>query len=281
MKYLVLITLVTFSVVGAAPAFAETPANGEIMSTKTNGMTFKLGDALQLTIEDYNNGTQKNINTIKNTYPGILSPCGISYFDFVFLRGDHTNISTFDDLVAVKDDAINVVYDMLYNTISCPLGYFKSIKDVTLESNSHNATITYVNGNGEIEIKSQLIGIRQIHGVYGKESIRKQIVSNQILEYVENQTLPVGEYTIVAFSMSGKISKPLLIEVTNVANGSDKEVNYANFRNTGSEISFSCDNAGMTSKEACEFQHSVMIGVIGGIVSAVIGVPVVLFRKRK
>ena len=198
MRYCALLVLfIVFSLVSIIQVFAETLQPGETISTKTNGVTFKPGDTLQITIDDYNNGVQKNINQIKNIYPGILGPCGIAYFDFVFIRGDHTDLSTFDDLTAVRNDAINVLYHIPYDAYSCPLGYFKSIKTATLESNSHNATIVYVDGDGNraIEVKHPLLAVHQIEIPYG------------------DQSFSFGKYTIVAFSMSGKTGKPLLIEV--------------------------------------------------------------------
>jgi hypothetical protein len=252
-------------------------AHGEIVTAKTNGNSFNYGQTIQLTIEDYNNGP-KRFTTAIDKYPAIPSPCGIDYLDFVFLDGDHTDISSFDEILAAKNYSLNVVYGMPYSAASCPLGYFKSVKDATIQENSHEATITYVTANGPMETKADLITVYQIDHVYDKESTRKKIAPNQELEYVPSQILPVGKYTIVAFSMSGKISKPLLLEVTNQTR---INVSYLDLRNAASEFSYSCDGPGLTSKEACESQHLVFIGVIGGIISAIIATFMILFRRKK
>lgn len=197
------------------PAMAQTSATGETVSATTDAKTYHYGDTIQLTIEDFNQGATKTFKNMKSIYAGIPSPCGIDYVDFAFLPGDYTSISTYDDLVAIKDKELNVVYDKPYSIYFCPMGYLKSVQTADVGGNSHDANMTFDTPNGPFHMQRHLKTIYQIQNTYGKESLRKQVGPNETLEYVESQKLPVGKYTIITFTLSGEISKPTLIEITN------------------------------------------------------------------
>jgi hypothetical protein len=153
------------------------------------------------------------ITEFKNTYPGILNPCGIGYMDFVFLNGDYSKIKSFDELASLKDNALNVVHGAPYSMFLCPY-VVKKIDSVNFDAHSQNAVVKIVSKDGKtLEKNRTLVASYDITYMYG-QTLRKETAPDQELEYVESKTLPVGKYTIVAFSMSGKISKPLLIEIT-------------------------------------------------------------------
>lgn len=215
-----LILSVTLAINLTMPAFAQsaTVPPDEIVRAETDGKIYQYGKPIRLTIEDVNTGVKKDITAMKNVYAGIVGPCGLDYLDFVFLSGNYAKISSYDDLVAVKDNALNVVYDQPYNVYMCPIGYSKGVQKTSIEGNSREAMITFARSDGPVEMKRSLITVYEIQNIYGKESLRKQVGPNEELEYVESQTMPPGEYTIIAFTLSGEISKPLLIEVTNATN---------------------------------------------------------------
>lgn len=108
------------------------------------------------------------------------------------------------------------LYPQPYDIYSCPMGYTQHINSVSIIGNSHNATVSFTTSQGEkISRERTLMSIFNIHNVYGKETLHKQVSSDQELDYVDSKLLPVGKYTIIAFTLSGQISKPLIIEVVN------------------------------------------------------------------
>ncbi|MEO9362413.1 MAG: hypothetical protein ABI348_00800 [Nitrososphaera sp.] len=199
------------------PAFAQTAPQpvGEHLIANTNSTVYQYGQTIRLTIEDNNTGPRKDISTTKDTYAGVVGPCGVDYLDFAMLKGDYTEtITTYDQLAALRNDALNVVYANPYDQFMCPMGYSMQIQHATIKSDSHNATISFVTPKGEsISRERNLISVIDIQNLYGKTTLHKQVAPGQILDSVDSQVLPVGKYTIVAFSLSGEISKPLLIEV--------------------------------------------------------------------
>ncbi|MEM2159761.1 MAG: hypothetical protein QXN55_02265 [Candidatus Nitrosotenuis sp.] len=246
----------------------------------TDGRIFKYGDTIRLTIESTNTGPQKQVpsSSIRNVYPGIVSPCGQDYIDFAFLAGDHTNISSFDELAALKGNALNVVYDQPYDAYMCPFGYYKAVEKATLQTNSHDATITFNTPNGQLDVDRHLITVYEIQNLYGK-TIREQVGPNEWRDYVESQTLPVGKYTIVAFTLSGEISKPLLIEVTDSKNttiigmsegSSITQTSFFNPPNTGLlsllTIPFAFGGVLMASRQNRNLSSSLKLGLVFAIV---------------
>jgi hypothetical protein len=61
------------------------------------------------------------------------------------------------------------------------------------------------------------------------ETLTKQISENQTLEYRDSNLLQSGKYTIFAYSMSGQISKPIVVEITNVTT---TPTSYSSLSNT-------------------------------------------------
>lgn len=104
---------------------ASTPMNGsqtgEILEAKTDSAIYNYGDIIHLTVDDSNLGSRNEISSFRSEYPGIKPPCGIGYFDYSFLKGDHTNITNFDQLLSAKNDTLNVQYSVPYVSVSgCP-----------------------------------------------------------------------------------------------------------------------------------------------------------------
>jgi hypothetical protein len=193
-------------------AFADpnTIQNGEQLGVKLDKNVYQYGDTIHLTINDMNSASTQSISTFKTDYAGIDEPCGVKYMDFAFLNGDHTNIQSYDDLVAAKINVLNVAQGIPYDAIMCIRGNTDHLNSVTIEGNSNNATVTMTTTQGKTVIEQgQLITSYDISKVYGKT------VYNQTAEYKENSVLPAGKYTVVAFTLSGQISKPVLIEVVN------------------------------------------------------------------
>ncbi|HYL67007.1 MAG TPA: hypothetical protein VEU72_07630 [Nitrosopumilaceae archaeon] len=197
--------------------FAQTTPiqNSEQISVKLDKNIYQYGDTIHLTIHDVNAGPKQVITAFKNNYAGINGPCGVQYFDFAFLSGDQTKIQNYDDLVAVKTNALNVIYANPYDMVLCPRGYTDHLDKMSVNNNSDDVTITTIKSNGDsVTLQDNLISKYEISKVYGN-TLYKQIDQNTTLEYKESKTLPAGKYTVIAFTLSGQISKPTLIEIVN------------------------------------------------------------------
>lgn len=59
------------------------------------------------------------------------------------------------------------------------------------------------------------------------------------------------------------------------------EVNYVDFRDSNASVNLGCSDVGFSSKESCELQRAQFIGLIGIAIAALIGVPIVLFNRKK
>ncbi|PJB96775.1 MAG: hypothetical protein CO079_09130, partial [Nitrosopumilales archaeon CG_4_9_14_0_8_um_filter_34_10] len=59
------------------------------------------------------------------------------------------------------------------------------------------------------------------------------------------------------------------------------EVNYVDFRNSNASVNLGCSDVGLSSKESCELQRAQFIGLIGITIAVLIGVPIVLFNRKK
>lgn len=208
----------------ATSVFAQTSTNSELVRAETNGRIFQYGDTVKLTIEDINIGPQKDVTTMKEKYAGVVSPCGIDYVDFAMLSGDQSTIQTYDELAVLGDKSLNVVYSKPYQFYACPFGVFHGVSKASLEADSRHSTISYVTDNGQINMKRELITVYEIQNVYGKEALEKQISPEESIRYVDSQPLPVGKYTIIAFTLSGNISKPIVIEITNATGNAPQVV---------------------------------------------------------
>lgn len=206
-----------FAVGNILPSFAQTQSI-DILSTTSDKNLYNQGEKIQLEIRKPSISQQKVITDLKTEYAGIVSPCGIAYFDFAFLEGDHSNITTYEQLVAVKDKTLNVLYSQPYNAYLCPTGYVKTIEHVT-DNPSKGKTISTVmtSDNNKIDIDVSDAMRFDITHVYGKESLRKQVGLNEVLEYVDSKPIPLGKYTVIAFTIDGNISTPVLIEVSDTA----------------------------------------------------------------
>jgi len=190
----------------------------DVLSAASDKNLYNQGEKIQLDIRKPFILQQKVITDLKTEYAGIVSPCGVAYFDFVFLEGDHSNITTYEQLVAVKDKTLNVLYSQPYNAYLCPTGYVKTIEKVTGDP-SKGKTISTVmtSDNNKMNIDVSDVMRFDITHIYGKESLRKQVGPNEVLEYMDSKPIPLGKYTVIAFTMDGNISTPLLIEVSDTA----------------------------------------------------------------
>lgn len=191
-------------------------STGETVEAKSDKTIYRYGDTIHLTISDTNYGPQKVISTFKSTYAGIGGPCGIQYLDFVFLNGDYTGIRNYDEITSEKNNTLNVVYSSPHELVSCPY-VLRDIRNVTMDSNSNHVTIFSGSGNRTDKMEEDLITVYNIDHMYDKKTSYKQISKDKTEMYVSSQLIPQGKYTIIAFTLSGEIGKPLLIQIGNAS----------------------------------------------------------------
>lgn len=183
---------------------------------KTNKIVYGYGEPILLNITLYNSGSQPiNISSSDlKPYAGLSHSCSNkSYIDFLMINGSYSanEIQTYDDLFQLKSKAI-YVYDPPFNLHSC-LIYLREPKSVQIAPDNGNVTITFFEGR-----TSNFTGTSTYPHSFqydirheSKEGMR----SGSSIPYVKSvEPLPIGKYTIVAFAMSGQISKPIEIEVT-------------------------------------------------------------------
>jgi hypothetical protein len=135
---------------GSTSVFAQTVGsnqNVETANASTDKNIYNYGDTIHLSISDTVTAPA-DILTFKNNYPGIVGPCGINYMDFAFLKGDYTNVKTFDDLVAIKSNVINVVYASPYDMVNCMKGYTDHLNHVSIGSDG-SSTMTVTTNHGK------------------------------------------------------------------------------------------------------------------------------------
>src|SRR5437660_79775 len=145
MKTLHSVLLAIASITIAATASFLMSANytdNEIISSQTSKKIYHYGEKIQLEISDTNLGPKKEISDFKTVYAGDPRPCGEGYFDFVFLKGDFSKISTYDELVTVKNNTLNVVYSFPFNAVMCPI-VLRAIHHITMDAYSSHITILY------------------------------------------------------------------------------------------------------------------------------------------
>ncbi len=188
-------------------------STGELVEAKTDKTIYQYGDTIHLQISDTNYGPEKAISTFKSNYAGIKGPCGTEYFNFAFLKGDYTRIGNYEELVNASNDTLNVVYSTPLELVSC-LYTLENYRNATIDSNSNHITIFYGAGNQANKMDGKMITLYNIDHVYGKTTSYKQISKDKTGIYLTSQTIPKGKYTIIAFTLWGEISKPLLISVT-------------------------------------------------------------------
>lgn len=186
--------------------------DGEILTAITDKKTYHYGETITLEVSDFNSGPKKEISDIKSTYAGDKGPCGISYFDFVFLRGDHTDIQNYDQLAAAKNYTLNIRYPSPFDVISCPY-YHSEINHVAMEPFSSHGMVYYSDPGSPEKFEMDFQYVYNIDKMYSKGPVYKQTTPDTTQEYMEEQKIPCGKYTIIAFDLSGKISKPDMIEV--------------------------------------------------------------------
>jgi hypothetical protein len=186
--------------------------DGEIISAQTNKLMFHYGEPITLQILDFNTWVGKDISNIENTYAGDPSPCGEAYFDFVFLKGDHSDIRNYDQLVLAKNNTLNVKWGTPFDVIMCPY-LVENISHVIMDPFSSHVAIFFGNGKNPNKIDENLLSFSKLDHVYDKKPSYKQISANTTQEYIGSQIIPSGKYTIIAFNLAGKISKPILITV--------------------------------------------------------------------
>ncbi|MEM3001085.1 MAG: hypothetical protein QXP41_02690 [Candidatus Nitrosocaldus sp.] len=189
------------------------PATEQVI-VSTNGTFFAQGDTIELRLSIINTtGQVLTINTFKKEFAGIIGPCGIGYFDFVFIRGSYPNIATYEDLLSLKDKLINVRWPNPY-TSTCMSGYVEGIAYVEIPPNSPDARITYIDRYGEpFTLSRNLTDEFRINKYYDQFDTYEQVSPTEVRVYRASHLLEPGEYTIVGFTLAGTISKPVVITV--------------------------------------------------------------------
>ena len=183
------------------------------------------GETIPLNVTIFNSGNQIiNLSSSDlKPYAGLGYSCaGVMYFDFLVLDGDYSKeITSYDDLLRLKEKALYVL-DPPFRPHSCLLPYIQTINSVTIYpgvavmpdypfgDGDSRFTINYVTKTGSTDSR---IG-SALPYAYLREVYEGGIDNSTGRSYTEgNQLLPPGKYTVVAFTMSGQISKPLVLEV--------------------------------------------------------------------
>ncbi len=213
-----------------------------------NGERFRQGEPISIISEvRLNNGEEIIIDKFKTKSPTLPSPCGQLYLDFIFLRGSHEDISSYENLIDLQENEINVKYPHARKT--CMTGFHgetTSIKispSITQELSQQEiinfelsrpglidklfsspsspsfkfskSIETYKTGSGgeKVTERDLKIMIHDITKYYDVEETMEEIGENKYKRYRASHILEPGEYTVVGFTQSGVISEPKIITI--------------------------------------------------------------------
>lgn len=220
----------------------------ERVTVITNGQDFAKGEPVAIFIQGtIPESTNVTVDNFQSEYPIAEGPCGITYMNFAFLRGAHPNISSYDDLLKLKDYALNVKYPAAKGYVSCMIqsaGIDSAelspsvTKDIPPEelANVDSRTLTKIFGDSkpsvtysQAKVTYKLEGYAEetktieyslvdfykgITQYYDEEVTREAISSDETRVFRASHELEPGQYTIVGFTMSGAVSEPIVITIS-------------------------------------------------------------------
>jgi len=200
----------------ASPLTAFAQIQGESLNISTDKKTYGYNQTIYLNMEDFNNGPAQTISTFEsNPAVGFEDPCGLPYVGFDFLQGNYSSIHDYGQLVSMNGKSLNVLVPVPANIVSCPFTV-KSYQKVVINETSHNATMTVLDNQGiTMNHKMKLSATIPILYEYSTQVLEKKISPDTTYYYRDKQSLPAGTYTIIGFTQSGQISKPIVIEIAN------------------------------------------------------------------
>jgi hypothetical protein len=193
----------------------------EVVSVSTNATIYRYGDTIHLVVQDYNPAFLPIDISDRDMkpYAGLPEYCGDKpYLTFMMFPGDYSkNITNYDQLFSLRGVALNVVNKNPGLGVDCPI-LEEPIRSVLIYGNSNHATITTSPATGNSDKPTSSAERNLIEQLNIQKSYPKDIVTNPNYRYanntaVEGQLLPIGKYTIVGFTLSGQISKPLVIDI--------------------------------------------------------------------
>jgi hypothetical protein len=197
---------------------------GDIVSVSTNATIYHYGDTIHLKVEDNNTGptTIRYSQNDMKPYAGLPLNCANeTYLAFDMLPGDYSkkNITNYDSLLHLKDKALNVINKYPPDAVMC----FKltgNVQSINIYGYSNHATITTASPFGSKSKYPPETEDRNLIEQYDiQRAYPQDIMTNPKYHYSDSaelngQLLQPGKYTFVAFTLSGQISKPVVIEIT-------------------------------------------------------------------
>jgi hypothetical protein len=193
--------------------------------TNDNRAVYGYGEIIPLNVTFFNAGDQIiNLSSSDlKPYAGLGYSCaGVMYYDFIVLDGDYSKeVRNYDDLLRLKDKAIYVV-DPPFRPHSCLLPYIQSINSVVIypgvleipdnplfSDGDSKFTINYVTKSGSTD--SRLGSV--LPNLYLRDVYEGSINNETGTASSQSKLLPPGKYTVVAFTLSSQMSKPLVLDV--------------------------------------------------------------------
>jgi hypothetical protein len=186
--------------------------------TDDNRTRYQYGAMVPLNITLFNASNRYLYVTSKDMkpYAGLAHECANeTYFDFVVLQGTYSNISSYNDLLKLKDKAI-YVQDPPFLAHSCFFPYIQKIDAATIKPFAGN-------GNGDSKFRIYYTDKEGSHNTRDVHTFPTlDYIKNEYIEHIDKTTgkiyavvepLPAGRYTIVGFTLSGQISNPLVIQI--------------------------------------------------------------------
>lgn len=243
-----MLCIIMFTLSSTTHAFAT---GEEIIEVKVNGNSFKQGDPISIistgaSISD----KPTNLTQFKSEVAAIPNPCGVSYFNVVLIKGSFPSISTYEELLSLKTNYLNIEYpypEMTFNcfgintdsVISAEISPERQIvisadEIAKLSTKSRgglfdnqnpslirsDTIVTYKQKTGEIKQLNRPLfyPIWNVTKYYDTE-VTREIVEPPVgfedatMVYRKSHLFEPGEYTIVASTLSGAISKPVIINI--------------------------------------------------------------------
>lgn len=240
-KNTALMTVMTAFVLGVmfAPVGYAQPHENVVVAT--NGLTFEKGERLSIIVMAENISNKPiRITDFKNEAAGVVGNCGIDYLNVALIKGSHTDVQNYEQLLALKDQYVNFEYKDSDTKLPCKGIDKVGINSVQLSEPTSvtvtqdmmskrlmnlyfgtdnpvvpysNVVVDYINANGEsVQLEYALAYSKEdITEYYDTDVQRDSISPTETKVYRNVHEFTPGEYTIIGSTMSGSISEPVVI----------------------------------------------------------------------
>jgi hypothetical protein len=244
------IAMMVVALIGLQQLRPADAAVQEIVTVKTSDTIFQQGEPISIlaTVTTGVSTTVKSTDFMSEP-AATENPCGIDYFNLAFIRGAHADIQDYGQLLALKPSYLNIQIAHSDTQLGCR-GVHAGIESIDIEPEaiealpsdqlteltpkisqgifdnqepaitSSNAIVSYTLADGDTKTISQPLvkAFPSIAEYYDREVTREPTQAPEGFRdafnvYRKSHHFEPGQYTIIASTMSGTISEPVIITI--------------------------------------------------------------------